>query len=61
MYKNKKTLFMQDAPGTSSEVEKSHCKGFNWRRTIFKFAFKSLEVLLMILEIIKCFCEIFRS
>ncbi len=63
MYKHKKSLFMQVNPGNSSSPRKSHHFKFKckWRRTFFRLAFKALEVLLMILQIIQCFCEIFNK
>ena len=63
MQKHKKSLFMQDSPGNSSVPRSSHCFNFKrkWRKTFFQLAFKVLEVLLVILQIIQCFCEMFKK
>ena len=63
MQKQNKSLFMQDRPGNSSNPRTSHRFKFKrkWRKTFFRFAFRTLEVLLMILQIIQCFCEMFKK
>lgn len=63
MQKHKKSLFMQDSPGNSSVPRTSHRFKFKrkWRKTIFRLAFKALEVLLVVLQIIQCFCEMFKK
>ena len=63
MRKHKKSLFMQDSPGNSSNPRTSHCFKFKrkWRKTLFRLAFRALEVLLVILQIIQCFCEMFKK
>ena len=63
MHKHKKSLFMQDSPGNSSVPLTSHRVKFKrkWRKTVFRLAFKALEVLLMVLQIIQCFCEMFKK
>ena len=63
MQKQNKALFMQDRPGNSSNPRTSHRFKFKrkWRKTFFRFAFRTLEVLLMILQIIQCFCEMFKK
>lgn len=59
--KKNESLFMQDSPGTSPTPRKSHRFKFHWRKTVFQFAFKGLEVLLMILQILQCLCEMFKK
>ena len=63
MCKHKKSLFMQDSPDNSSNPRTSHCFKFKrkWRKTLFRLAFRALEVLLVILQIIQCFCEMFKK
>ena len=63
MRKHKKSLFMQDSPGNSSVPRTSHRSKFKrkWRKTVFRLAFKALEVLLVVLQIIQCFCEMFKK
>ena len=63
MRKHKKSLFMQDSPGNSSVPRTSHRFKFKrkWRKTVFRLAFKALEVLLVVLQIIQCFCEMFKK
>lgn len=63
MQKHKKSLFMQDSPGNSSVPRTSHRFKFKrkWRKTVFRLAFKALEVLLVVLQIIQCFCEMFKK
>ena len=63
MHKHKKSLFMQDSPGNSSVPRTSHRFKFKrkWRKTVFRLAFKALEVLLVVLQIIQCFCEMFKK
>ena len=60
MQKHKKSLFMQDSPGNSSVPRTSHRFKFK-RKTVFRLAFKALEVLLVVLQIIQCFCEMFKK
>ena len=55
MQKHKKSLFMQDSPGNSSVPRTSH--RFKFKRKWFK----ALEVLLVVLQIIQCFCEMFKK
>ena len=59
--KKNESLFMQDSPGTSPTARKSHRFKFHWRKTVFQFAFKGLEILLMILQILQCLCEMFKK
>ena len=63
MQKHKKSLFMQDSLGNSSVPRTSHRFKFKrkWRKTVFRLAFKALEVLLVVLQIIQCFCEMFKK
>ena len=63
MQKQNKSLFMQDSPGNSSNPRNSHRFKFKrkWRKTLFRLAFRALEVLLVILQIIQCFCEMFKK
>ena len=63
MQKHKKSLFMQDSPGNSSVPQTSHRFKFKrkWRKTVFRLAFKALEMLLVVLQIIQCFCEMFKK
>ena len=63
MHKHNKSLSMQDNPGNSSIPKTSHHFKLKrkWRRTVFRSAFKILEVVLMILQIIQCFCEMFKK
>lgn len=63
MQKHKKSLFMQDSSGNSSIPRISHRSKFKrkWRKTAFRLAFKALEVLLVVLQIIQCFCEMFKK
>ena len=58
--KNNKSLIMQDAPDRSRESPKSHRKKVQARKATFKVIFKLLEALLMIVEVIKGICEIFK-
>lgn len=60
MKKNNKSLIMQDAPDRSRESPKSHRKKVQARKATFKVIFKLLEALLMIVEVIKGICEIFK-
>ncbi len=63
MHKHKKSLFMQDCPGNSSISQTSHRFKFKrkWRKTVFRLVFKALEVLLVVLQIIHYFCEMFKK
>ena len=63
MHKYKKSLFMQDNPGNSSIPRTSHHFKIKrkWRKTVFRLAFRALEVLLVVLQIIQCFCEMFKK
>lgn len=63
MHKSKKSLSMQDTPRKSSSSRTSHRSklGCKWRRKVFQIAFKVLEVALVILQIIQCFCEMFKK
>lgn len=56
-----KSLFMQDNPGNSLTRKQSHCFKVLWRKKLFQFAFKALEVFLVILQIIQCLCEMFKK
>lgn len=60
---NKKSLFMQDSPANSSNPRTSQRIKLKrkWRKTIFRLVFRGLEVLLVILQIIQCFCEMFKK
>lgn len=60
--KNKdKSLFMQDSPGNSPTRKRSHRSKVPWRKKLFQFAFKALEALLVILQIIQCLCEMLKK
>lgn len=63
MQKHRKSLFMQDNPGNSSVPQTSHRFKFKrkWRKTVFQLAFKALEVLLVVLQIVQCLCEMFKK
>ena len=63
MYKHKKSLFMQGSPANSSVSQVSQRSKFKckWRKTIFWLVFKVLELLLVILQIIQCFCEMLKK
>ena len=63
MQKQNKSLFMQDSPGNSSNPRSSHRFKFKrkWRKALFQVAFKALEVLLVVLQIIQCICEMFKK
>ena len=63
MRKSKKSLSMQDTPRKSLYPRTSHRSriGHKWRRKVFQIAFKALEVALVILQIIQCFCEMFKK
>lgn len=63
MKKQNKSLFMQDNPGNSSNPQNSHHFKFKQKccETIFRVAFKLLEVLLVVLQIIQCVCEMFKK
>lgn len=61
MKKQKKSLSMQDYPGISSVPSNSHPFKANWRKVCFQVAFKALEVLLVVLQIIQCLCEMFKK
>lgn len=60
---NKKSLFMQDSPTNSLNPRTSHRIKLKrkWRKTIFRLVFRGLEVLLVILQIIQCLCEMFKK
>ena len=63
MQKHKKSLVMQDSPGNSSVPRNNHRikKNRKWSMTVYRLAFKALEVLLVVLQIIQCFCEMFKK
>lgn len=63
MKKNKKSLFIQDSPGNSSNPRTSHRIKFKckWRKTVFRLTFRALEVSLVVLQIIQCLCEMFKK
>lgn len=61
MKKQKKSLFMQDSPGNSSKPRKSHRFKDEWRKTLFQVVFKSLEVLLVVVQIIQSLWEMFKK
>ena len=63
MRKRNKSLSMQDCPGNSSNPRTSHRSKLKrkWRQTFFQLAFKALEVLLVVLQIIQCLCEMFKK
>ena len=63
MQKHKKSLFMQDSLGNSLVPRTSHRSKFKrkWRKTVFRLAFKALEVLLVVLQIIQCFREMLKK
>ena len=56
---NKKSLFIQEAPNHSEISEKSTRKTL--KIMIFKYCFKFLEAVLMLLQIIQVIIEIFRK
>lgn len=57
------TLFMQNNPGNSSSPKNSHRlkSKRKWCKTFFKVAFRLLEVLSMVLQIIHYICEMFKK
>lgn len=63
MRKHKKSLFLQDNLGNSSNPRNSHRFNFKrkWCKALFQLAFKVLEALLMVLQIIQCFFEMFKK
>lgn len=60
MQNKNKSLSMQDTPDHSPSPSKSQRFRAFLRKITFKVLFKGLEVLLMILEIVQCLCEIFK-
>jgi len=60
MSDKRKSLFMQDEPGIPPNPQNSHPFNSKWRKIFFQLAFKALEVLLVILQIIQCICEMFK-
>ena len=63
MHKHKKSLFMQDSLDNSPIPRTSHRFKFKrkWRKIVFRLVFRALEVLLVVLQIIQCFCEMFKK
>lgn len=63
MQKQNKSLFMQDSLENTSTPKNSHRFKFRreWHKTLFKMVFKALEVLLVVLQIIQCICEMFKK
>ena len=61
MQNKNNSLFMQDDPRVSPTPEKSQPFGKVWRKMLFQIAFKTLEVLLMIVQIIHCILEILKT
>ena len=61
MRSKNKSLFMQDNPGNSPTREQSHRFKVPWRKKLFYFAFKAMEVFLVILQIIQCLCEMLKK
>lgn len=63
MNEQKKSLFMQDSPDNSSNPRNTHCfkSKRKWRKALFRVAFKVLEVLLVVLQIIQCICELLKK
>ncbi len=63
MNKYKKSLFMQIVPATRRTPEVLTVLQVlrKWRNPLFRLAFRALEVLLVILQIIQCFCEMFKK
>ncbi len=51
-------LFTKDNPDTTGYPRKSK---FRIRKNFFRFAFKTLEVLMMISQIAECIFEIFKK
>jgi hypothetical protein len=60
MSNQKKSLFMQDIPGNLQTLEKSYRFKFRLRKKLFKVAFKIIESIWMVLQIIHYICEIFH-
>jgi len=54
---------MQDSLDNSSIPRTSHRFKFKrkWRKIVFRLVFRALEVLLVVLQIIQCFCEMFKK
>ena len=61
MNNKNESLFMQDNLGNSPTRKQSHCFKVPWRKKLFQFAFKALEVFLVILQIIQCLCEMLKK
>lgn len=59
----KNSLFMQDGPGNSSNPRNTH--HFKTKRKclkmLFQGVFKALELLLVVLQIVQCLCEMFKK
>lgn len=59
MHKQKSNLlFTKDNPDTTVDPRKSK---FCVRKNIFRFAFKTLEILMMISQIAECVFEVFKK
>lgn len=58
MQKKNNSLFVQDDPRVSPPQKESQSFGKAWRKIVFQAMFKSLEVLLMIVQIIHYLPEI---
>lgn len=61
MSKGNKSLFMRDIPGNSQSPRKSHGFKVRWRRALFKMAFKTIEAIWMVVQIIQYIREIFHK
>lgn len=61
MQKKNDSLFMQDGPRVSLPPKESQTFRKTWRRIVFQTVFKTLEILLMIVQIIHCVLEILKK
>lgn len=60
MQKKKQSLYMQDSLGNSQSPRKSHHIKVPWKKLVFKFLFKGIEMIWMIVQIIQYLSEIFK-
>jgi len=59
--KKKNSLYIQDNSRKSQTIKKSHHRKLTWKKNLFQFLFKGIEMFWMLLQIIQYLRDIFKK